>query len=247
MKNKLIIVGGSFGRAYQYKRNLSNTSKRWANILANKLNLIEKNYCRAGCSIEYSSHELFKYIKSVGYNKKDIIIFLLPGDVGSPVIEPSFHPEWASNMIRYLSGEKIKNKEILNHYKRFKSFYTYLVTWAFEKEVIESKIFYILSTLKSLPNLTLLIPSDNIEIVNKVKFYVEKDSNNICIKETLLDISKNEYQDGEFGINRIERKDYRANHLSEPNHIILANELHKVIINKSSKEFQINNFEKNIL
>tara|TARA_B100000959_G_scaffold34951_1_gene33320 strand:- start:4297 stop:5034 length:738 start_codon:yes stop_codon:yes gene_type:complete len=245
MKDKLIIVGGSFGRTYQYKRNLSDTSKRWANILANKLNLIEKNYCRVGCSIEYTRHELFKYIKSKEYNKKDIIIFLLPGDFGSPVIEPSFHPEWAGSMHRYLRGGKIENKEIYNHYKRFKSFYTYLVTWAFEEELIESKIFYILSTLKSLPNLTLLIPSDNDEIANKVKLIVKDDDNNICLKETLLDISRAEYSDGLWE-DRL-RKDYRANHLSEPNHIILANELHKVIINKSSKEFQINNFEKNIL
>jgi hypothetical protein len=245
MEDKLIIVGGSFGRTYKHKRNLSDISKRWGNVLANKLNLIEKNYCRAGSSIEYSTHELFKYIKSDEYNKKDIIIFLLAGEVGSPVIEPSFHPEWAGSMHRYLRGGKIENKEIYNHYKRFKSFYTYLVTWAFEEELIESKIFYILSTLKSLPNLTLLIPSDNDEIVNKVKLIVKDDNNNICLKETLLDISRAEYGDGLWE-DRL-RKDKRANHLSESNHTILATEVYKVITNRSSDEFQVNNFEKNIL
>jgi len=245
MKNNLVLIGGSFGRAYQFKRNLSSISKRWGNILTDKLNLEEKNYCIAGCSIEYCMHELFKYIKSDEYNKKDIIIFLLTGIGCSPVIEPSFNPSWANNMSRFLNEKELRNKEGYNHYKKFNSFYTYLVTWAFENELIESKIFYILNTLKSLPNLTIVIPT----LDNKIIFKYEDNHNSLIIKDKLMTISFNEYSNknfldtDHFGL----FKDHRANHLSEINHSVLADELYKVIIKKSSKEFQINNFEKNIL
>lgn len=164
------------------------------NLHKSFLNYEVLNKSQYGVSLKYCIHTLMNYRASNEYSTNDVILFSVPKNTKSPIINadvmnPSFaalyYPELVlrdianNNKITQESVNEIKVKGgavAVEHYKQFYDFYKIYYTLYSVKQIVAER-FMLLNILKQLPN----------------KVFLLQDSENLVYDWTHRQLSENDH------------------------------------------------------
>lgn len=248
---KLVIFGDSFADKVKGGP-AADAVVAWYELLANSLELELLHYGCNGTSIEYSIMKLFEYINSDCYSEQDIIVFVSTSLTRNPIIHEKVPPGIASHWIKFIDGSiDITRDSNLGHYKKHDIFYKTLFKF-FNYNAAHQQRILTASLLKSLPNQVVMISAFNDidQTLREDRKYLLKNSKNfLLLNYSLFDISNNEY---ELGVTYTDFHSFfsgevRHAHLSRTNNLILANQLHKCIVDRSDKYFNKDEFKTNFI
>jgi len=249
MSKKLVIFGDSFS-AFGVGMSEKDTSGNiWFLELAKKLNLEIKNYSHGGSSLEFSLREYGKYLSSHHYDEQDIIIFVLTSMYRSPILVDDIEPHYASYLTSFIDGSLPKEHPAYAHYEEHKIMYTSIYL-NFSLDLAHSLRKTLVLSLKYLPNECIVIPAfeSSIHFYNDMNHIFSSTDNCVIIKEDLYTISENEYKNSTYlEYRNFFKGDIRNCHLCNTNNLILADQIHDCIVNKSNKYFDTTKYKKDFI
>jgi hypothetical protein len=245
---KLVVYGDSFAE----NKPVNDFTIGWSILLAAKLKLHYINNAIGGSSIEYSIKKFTHDKLSNDLSADDIIIFIFSNPGRQHLIYQTKNP---SSAARFSAGNKWWTD---NHASESldKSYYyaneEHIRWFEYNKDNdiyklnASSYIHMLNSYARNNPSSTLIILNMN-PILHPIDVPV---LDNFLISNTsLLKVSNNEFASG-INFTTFTKKtktDPRCNHLSNPNIVIFAELLHKVILNKDVGIINYDSFLKNIL
>lgn len=249
MSKKLVIFGDSFSSLGIGMSEADSSGNVWFSELAKKLKLDIKNYSHGGTSIEFSLREYGKYISSHDYDEQDIIIFVLTSIYRSPILSDKIESHYASYLTSFMDGSLPKEHPAYAHYEKNKEMYT-SIHLNFSVELANSLRKILALSLKYLPNQSIVIPAfeSSLDTHNDINHIFSSTKNCVLVKENLYDISENEYKNCKYlEYRNFFKGDIRNCHLCNTNNLILADQIHDCIVNKSNKYFDATKYKKDFI
>lgn len=215
---RLVIFGDSFAAERPEPH-------AWPKLLASKYEVPVKYYSFPATNIEFTSTKLYEYLET-DYRDDDIIVLVLTSSARAPIVHDEYYPSW-SPIYKFMlyDPDLISKMNMPALSKHMEEHLPYYETWQrFFNPAIHRSICYMIErTIASLPNKKLILSG-----------FEDSDSQNQIVKMSchpegnLFAVSEQEYIH-KVGIESFRGKDFRANHLSSDNHIILANYIYNCL------------------
>ena len=252
MPNKIIIFGDSFADP-EDRFHENEDVITWFDQLSNDYEII--NYAKSGTGPHYSFKEYYKFIsdQSITHNEY-ICIFLLSGEDrihfhgSNPQSITHINWDFDKKKSWWAEDKNLKKEKI--YYENFKSEIDFLFLTMHE-ELLWSNFknlgfLYINSLLRNMK--TIVFCTFGIKILSRMAYVNFSDLNNhnfFLFPRELGDISREEFKNNHRHEGQ-EYVDYRRNHLSQQNHIILLQNIEKIIKNNERWGVDLIPFKKNI-
>jgi hypothetical protein len=256
---KIIVFGDSYVR-YDWVSEKTDILS-WPFYLSKNLNLPIINFGISGSGLNYSMVEFNKYLNSENYDNNDIIVWALTNE--QRLYDPTMpHPSLGIfyNLLDVIHHRSLEEQKWINENKKH-------ALWSMENILhpsINYNILKIVSFLKVWANQnknnTVVVircfrtlPGG--EFINNLLSIIDEGSNFFPIlndNDTLSNISGREFKKSNLHQYMLQKNinspglDYRVNHLSPENRIILANQIFNIITNKSLKYWNRSEFKENL-
>jgi hypothetical protein len=242
---KLVIFGDSFSSYYSIGQGPS-----WMQTLSEKIGCQEIiNFSVNGSSLNFSTHELLRYLESPDYAVDDVIVFVFTSHSRTRLVNKNFDPSWASETVNFVSGNSRPNHPATQFYKdHFDYFKSELMLTTHRDHEVDR--FKTVLTLKQLPNFTVLLSAFKNVIDFKGKSFMLADTHNfLLIDADLFSISQGELKQGcDFHtFYNFFKGEVRNCHLGKTNNQVLADLLSLCICNKSRDYFDRTQFKQNFI
>lgn len=221
--SRLVVFGDSYASEILENKNT------WQHILSKNLDCADTiSYGLGGTSFQYSLDTFFEYIEK-DYQTTDIIVFLISHSARMPYLHDTAKLEWSSFITKAVEGYDDPHATIeeCEHWVQFSKEYKFIFEHVMSETRSRMNYFFLRNTIENLKN--------KHTIIQCFPHVYGMDFN-------LFDISQSEFKNPTMHKASF---DTRPNHLSGPNHLVLANQMFANIT--SAVAYDVTQFHKNIL
>ena len=222
--HKLWVFADSYGDSDLAIRFCSYPS--YIDIISERLNLEVYNHSLVGCSNEYIMNEFFNNLENI--NKDDIVIVVL-----TEISRKWFHENLPdvthiNQLMRAIDNNWFDIDKILT--SSDVEFYCRMLVENNESFCVNNSLNYLQMMIDTLSTYQKDIEFTCVVVPAFIQPKTIRDNVTHGLNETLLSISNNEFVDSVFSENYLE---FRRNHLTEENHVILADKIIEAIENNT--------------
>jgi len=201
----------------------------YIDIISERLNLEVHNHSLVGCSNEYIMNEFFNNIENI---RKDDIVIVVITEITRKWFHKNLPKVTQINQLTKAINNKWFNIDKILTSSDFEFYYRMLVE-NHEYPHKNNSLNYLQMMIDTLSTYQKDIEFDCVVLPAFIQPKTIRDNLNHGLNENLFDISKNEFVDSLISENSQNYIEFRRNHLTEENHVILADKIIKSITNNT--------------
>ena len=246
MQDKIIIFGDSFADP-EDRRDENKDVTAWYEFLGQEYKI--KNYALSGTGPHYSFKKYYNFISNVEFKEEYICVFLLSGE--GRIHYPGTNPQTLSNIHWNFEEKKSfwiedeKKAKEKKYYENFKSEIDFLfltmhddLVWSNFKNL---GFLYMNSLLLGIK--TIVFYTCGLKLLSKMGYdnFFKLNTSNLYLSTKILGTVANEEVIDKKELDGYDYEDYRRNHFSQENHIILYENIKNIIKNKKELKPYVKN------